>query len=1687
MQSVLAAEAADEAAQLDALAADDEGGCFYKFVDENSGWGAAGDVEEAFDESFLSGRIPSSGEDQSCASEGKPKEVVFAHSFKDEKDGGFCKESRDPPHREMVSRFQKLKAIRHPHLCAYTNVLRIKRRVYAVSENWSLSLQDILDAWDADGGSHILNDNSEREACSLGGSAAAGEPRGGSTATPCVSWDVRKLEFLGLIVGQTLTALAHLNAMGLSHCRLEPRTIRIDAWGNVRLSEWGLGYLTDGGRLAPCADLLPAFSFLSPEQVLGGPDVLRGASTFCSKHDVWALGIILLRALQPDWLSSAPPHAPQSHASQTCCCPGAEGAPATSPEIVEQPLSEGPRAEIQKKPLEQGTAALASGVTWQREVEAVTQLVLYSALGVDHRVLIPHEPPREDGGRGPHESSIPPAPVAPTLTAFGSELSLWALQRSGFLLEMMEKAAREPCRLLHLDGLPRSLFFPEGGQQQELSSQKGEAADLGPEGSTACEEDKPEEAAAAADGGEEEECGVSRDVEAAFYRRLLKQFTGWLSGAFLCRRAHFHTSRSDAPNKEEASAKKPLPSEAGDALPSEGNTIPASAAVREEPLSEVEAKLQATIREAQEMLAACLTVHPSSRPSPSDLLTFAWVQKAQRDRQLWVAKGAEGVGLLADLHVDEELRRVFQGLQEKEAEEKDELHGTGDGVSMHALPWLPYSRFESSNHLSDLLRNHNIGVDEVFYWWQLQGGDVHASLRSQGAFLPVPPIFSLPLCCLQQQSSGSSSLQLVSTSGGHPTPPLSRVDFLAAFADSCLHDDVQQGLTCSCCCRSAPPSLSASSERLDGGEGFHGRGPTLAQGGKQHAEERGGSNSVIEASSSQRSRNDEQERRASSGLPWRSNDAELEDSFFLSGFTGHRKWRDVHLWKEGDVRVFGVPLDETLKAIQEADRFPVGQMLEVRPPCIYRRQCHFLYQRLRVRLFKSLLAQLPKSRHRLMEEAARDVPPLLRPEIWAALLGVNQVGVMHTMQLAYEEAASSLGSLSLEALQTSEFSQYHESFYVDDSAQPNCFGPNEHSLSIPAAATAEAAAAKLAGAATKQRPGSVPRFAGELRRSQTPLDPCRGGLAAQPRIRLHARLGRSSSPQESVALACLERMLQDFQHQFFAADSASFLRQQLAASNRLHSDMYALSWHLTLFSHVLPLQQLLLLWDSLLLQPPTFVHFLTVCILHFLREPLLVLGPGEESTAIRLLQTCFEFLNIPALCASATALLTAVPWALAMPPAPFSPSAHGLEMNNQDACKEQQTKPSGTSLPADAGGHHSPQASLGSGSESTTALCSVMSPRTDEVVAASVSASFSQPPSFEAQQFFIGEGEDSPQSQPGCECPTTAKSIPMDLLQASSSDTNTDLSASTSAARAVGGAPKKNPSWRARALMSVIKGPALMLLGAPRKPNISRALQSFETEGETANRVDPMEALYSNEPLASRWWSKMNESVFLQTTSSAWQADGTSSAGESKGGGGLDAEAALQPACIGVDALLHFHQESVVLDVRQRSNFESLHFVGALHVTPRDVRELIALLREGQTTLPDPRGVLLQAQKLGCTPRSKLDLVARVSTASSAEGVHAAPDTTSSLGGSPQLEAPEALHAKGLEQALPAGVLQPWVSAKMNRLPLIVVVGDKEDSGSGLARRLLKAGISCVCVLLGGVEALQLDAPSDFLVGKYVK
>lgn len=241
-----------------------------------------------------------------------------------------------------------------------------------------------------------------------------------------------------------------------------------------------------------------------------------------------------------------------------------------------------------------------------------------------------------------------------------------------------------------------------------------------------------------------------------------------------------------------------------------------------------------------------------------------------------------------------------------------------------------------------------------------------------------------------------------------------------------------------------------------------------------------------------------------------------------------------------------------------------------------------------------------------------------------------------------------------------------------------------------------------------------------------------------------------------------------------------------------------------------------------------------------------------------------------------------------------------------------------------------------------------------------------------------------------------------------------------------------------------------------------------------------MDALYSSEPLAPRWWEKMSEKEYLEMTSPSWSG-GAAAAGLEGLSSGEDL--ALQPPCIGVDVLLQFCEETVVLDVRARGVFDAFHFNSAVHVAPKDASELTGLLKEGQLTLPDPRGVLLQIQKLGSS-RPLIGKAGRAAAAASLEAAEGAAEAAAAAAGPAAPDPQEPAAAKGAQGAPPAP-RKPWISPTMSRLPLIVVMGDKEDTGAGLARRLLAAGVSCVCVLLGGIDAVQLDAPNHFLTRKH--
>jgi len=111
---------------------------------------------------------------------------------------------------------------------------------------------------------------------------------------------------------------------------------------------------------------------------------------------------------------------------------------------------------------------------------------------------------------------------------------------------------------------------------------------------------------------------------------------------------------------------------------------------------------------------------------------------------------------------------------------------------------------------------------------------------------------------------------------------------------------------------------------------------------------------------------------------------------------------------------------------------------------------------------------------------------------------------------------------------------------------------------------------------------------------------------------------------EPMAFACLERLVDVYLSEFFVQEGSDFLNirmQQLIKlvnyhdpelamhldSIKFNPELYAVPWFFTLFSHIFPLERIFVLWDVLLLMPPSFILFIALAILISLREKLLSL------------------------------------------------------------------------------------------------------------------------------------------------------------------------------------------------------------------------------------------------------------------------------------------------------------------------------------------------------------------------------------------------------------------------------------------------------------------------------------------------
>lgn len=325
-------------------------------------------------------------------------------------------------------------------------------------------------------------------------------------------------------------------------------------------------------------------------------------------------------------------------------------------------------------------------------------------------------------------------------------------------------------------------------------------------------------------------------------------------------------------------------------------------------------------------------------------------------------------------------------------------------------------------------------------------------------------------------------------------------------------------------------------------------------------------------------------------------------------------------------RMAGVDLRPLCSAVAAAERAAAGEVPaeQMRPASLYERQHHFTYQWLRFRQFGRLLLGLPSSRPELFREAADDIPPLLRPRAWAAILGSDADSDRFCWTPFYEQLLASpmepgLDSRKRQAMQALPC---HELF-----GHPE--GRRRLERLVHALLQANPALGRVDGL----------------------------GAVAAPMAALYA-------DNEVAAFLALQRLLHGFLWQLYSEEGPrcrgqsmqlfgallGFADPQLALHLQemgMPPDAYASEWFPSWFALAFPMAQLVLLWDALLLRGPQFSLFVAVCLMHSFRQALLI--TDEASNVSSFLASCAQLVDVPFLVQASTALFQAVPASVTLP------------------------------------------------------------------------------------------------------------------------------------------------------------------------------------------------------------------------------------------------------------------------------------------------------------------------------------------------------------------------------------------------------------------------------------------------------
>ncbi|CAH1185880.1 unnamed protein product [Phyllotreta striolata] len=241
------------------------------------------------------------------------------------------------------------------------------------------------------------------------------------------------------------------------------------------------------------------------------------------------------------------------------------------------------------------------------------------------------------------------------------------------------------------------------------------------------------------------------------------------------------------------------------------------------------------------------------------------------------------------------------------------------------------------------------------------------------------------------------------------------------------------------------------------------------------------------------------------------------------------------------------------------------------------------YQFHRIILFRRLLHGYPFTKDLIRKEAEKDIPPLLRGEIWAALLDIK---------CDYKSRYMKLDKYSI--------TPTDRQIEVDI---PRCHQYNELLSSTE-------------GHKKLKRILKAWVFQNSKYVYWQGLD----SLTA-PFLYLNFN-------DEAKAFACLSAFIPKFLYKFFLKDNSPVIEEYLAKFSQLiafhdptlanhlyeinfYPQLFAIPWFLTLFSHVFPLYKILHLWDKVLLANSSFSLHIGLSVLTQLRDRLLSSGFNE--------------------------------------------------------------------------------------------------------------------------------------------------------------------------------------------------------------------------------------------------------------------------------------------------------------------------------------------------------------------------------------------------------------------------------------------------------------------------------------------